>query len=306
MNIRSKHAKYAVESLMIDPSPLILTIMWGAAIGCIYVLLATGLNLIFGVMKLVNFAHGELLMIGAYMGFTVMTALAVNVYVAVFLSMGLTALIGIAVERLSFRRVLGAEKLNEIFVSLGLILIFDNIAVLLWGDKSKRLISPFENMSIMLGEASIRVDWLIAILFVIVILVSLLFLIKKTKIGMAMRATSQKGQTSMLMGINIEYIYIFTFALGAALAGAAGVLYGIIFPFNPYIGSLPTIKAFAIIILGGLGSVPGAIVGGLLYGIAEQTAAITLGSIWRDAVAFSVLIIVLVLRPEGLFGKRGE
>ena len=291
---------------MIDPSSLILTIMWGAAIGCIYVLLATGLNLIFGVMKLVNFAHGELLMIGAYIGFTVITALGVNVYVAVFLSMGIVALIGIAVERLSFRRVLGAEKLNEIFVSLGLILIFDNIAVLLWGDKIKRLISPFENMSLMVGEASIRVDWLIAILFVVVILIALLFLIKKTKIGMAMRATSQKGQTSMLMGINIERIYIFTFALGAALAGAAGVLYGIIFPFDPYIGALPTIKAFAIIILGGLGSIPGAIIGGLLYGIAEQTAAITLGSIWRDAVAFSVLIIVLLFRPEGLFGKKGE
>jgi branched-chain amino acid transport system permease protein len=123
---------------------------------------------------------------------------------------------------------------------------------------------------------------------------------------MAMRATSQSGQTSMLMGINIERIYVFTFALGAALAGAAGVLYGIIFPFNPYIGALPTIKAFAIIILGGLGSIPGAVIGGLLYGIAEQTAAITIGSIWRDAVAFTILIIVLALRPEGLFGKRGE
>jgi len=291
---------------MIDSSTLILTIMWGAAIGCIYVLLATGLNLIFGVMKLVNFAHGELLMIGAYIGFTFVTALGVNVYVAVLLSMGLVALIGIGVERLTFRRVLGSNKLNEIFVSLGLILIFDNIAVLLWGDKSKRLISPFENLSLDLGEASIRVDWLIAILIVIVILIALLFLIKKTKIGMAMRATSQRGQTSMLMGINIERIYVFTFALGAALAGAAGVLYGIIFPFNPYIGALPTIKAFAIIILGGLGSIPGAVIGGLLYGIAEQTAAITIGSIWRDAVAFAVLIIVLVLRPEGLFGKRGE
>jgi len=110
----------------------------------------------------------------------------------------------------------------------------------------------------------------------------------------------------MLMGINIERIYVFTFALGAALAGAAGVLYGIIFPFNPYIGALPTIKAFAIIILGGLGSIPGAIIGGLLYGIAEQTAVISLGGIWRDAVAFSVLIIVLVLRPKGLFGEKGE
>jgi len=280
--------------------------MWGAAIGCIYVLLATGLNLIFGVMKLVNFAHGELLMIGAYMGFSVMVSLGVNAYIAVFLSMGIVALIGIAVERLCFRRVLGADKLNEIFVSLGLILIFDNVAVLLWGEKSKRLISPFENMSLIVGEVSISYDWLIAVVFVIVILVALLFLIKKTKIGMAMRATSQKSQTSMLMGINIERIYVFTFALGAALAGAAGVLYGIIFPFNPYIGALPTIKAFAIIILGGLGSIPGAIIGGLLYGIAEQTAVISLGGIWRDAVAFSVLIIVLVLRPKGLFGEKGE
>jgi len=110
----------------------------------------------------------------------------------------------------------------------------------------------------------------------------------------------------MLMGINIERIYIFTFALGAALAGAAGVLYGMIFPFNPYIGALPTIKAFAIIILGGLGSIPGAIIGGLLYGIAEQSAVIFLGGIWRNAIAFSVLIIVLVLRPKGLFGKKGE
>ena len=291
---------------MLDLSTLVLTLMWGAAIGCIYVLLATGLNLIFGVMKLVNFAHGELLMIGAYVGYSILTLTGVNAYIAVFLSMAIVALIGVAVERLAFRRVLGSDKLNEIFVSLGLILIFDNIAVLVWGEKSKRIISPFENMSLKLGEVSISYDWLIAVIFVIVILIALLFLIKKTKIGMAMRATSQKSQAAMLMGINVEHIYIFTFALGAALAGAAGVLYGIIFPFNPYIGALPTIKAFAIIILGGLGSIPGAIIGGLLYGIAEQTAVISLGGIWRNAVAFSLLIIVLVLRPNGLFGEKGE
>lgn len=291
---------------MIDSSTIILTLIWGVAIGSIYVLLATGLNLIFGVMKLVNFAHGELLMIGAYIGFSVWTALGVNAYIAVFLSMGLVALIGIAVERLCFRRVLGEDKLNEIFVSLGLIFIFDNVAVLLWGEKSKRIISPFEDMSLALGELSISYDWIIAMLFVVVILVFLVLLIRKTKIGMAMRATSQRSQASMLMGINIERIYIFTFALGAALAGAAGVLYGMIFPFNPYIGALPTIKAFAIIILGGLGSIPGAIIGGLLYGIAEQSAVIFLGGIWRNAIAFSVLIIVLVLRPKGLFGKKGE
>jgi len=291
---------------MIDATSLMLTLMWGLAVGCIYVLLATGLNLIFGVMKLVNFAHGELLMVGAYVSYSVCTAFGVNAYVAVFVSMGVIALVGLAVERLAFRRILGSDKLNEIFVSLGLIMIFDNTAALVWGDKSKRIISPFEDMSLQLGEASIRFDWLIALAFVVVILVGLLFLVKKTKIGMAMRATSQKSQASMLMGINIEHIYIFTFMLGAALAGAAGSLYGIIFPFNPSIGAYPTIKAFAIIIMGGLGSIPGAIVGGLLYGIAEQSAVAVFGSAWRNAVAFSLLIIVLILRPKGLFGEKGE
>jgi len=291
---------------MIDATILMLTLMWGIAIGCIYVLLATGLNLIFGVMKLVNFAHGELLMVGAYVSYSVCTAFGVDAYTAVFVSMGVVALVGLIVERLAFRRVLGADKLNEIFVSLGLILIIDNIAVLVWGDKSKRIISPFENMSLQLGEVSIRFDRLIALAFVVAIVVGLLFLIKKTKIGMAMRATSQKSQASMLMGINIEHIYIFTFMLGAALAGAAGSLYGILNPFNPYIGALPTIKAFAIIIIGGLGSIPGAIIGGLLYGIAEQSAVAVFGSNWRNAVAFSLLIIVLILRPKGLFGEKGD
>jgi branched-chain amino acid transport system permease protein len=284
----------------------VTTLIWGIAIGSIYVLLATGLNLIFGVMKLVNFAHGELLMVGAYVSYSVTTALGLDVYLSVFVSMGVVALVGLAVERLAFRRVLGADKLNEIFVSLGLILIFDNVAVLIWGENSKWLTSPFEAMSVRLGDVFLSYDMLIAFAFVAAILVGLLFLIKKTKIGMAMRATSQKSQAAMLMGINIEHVYIFTFVLGAALAGAAGSLYGIIFPFNPYIGALPTIKAFAIIILGGLGSIPGAIIGGLLYGIAENFAKAALGGIWGDAVAFALLIVVLILRPKGLFGERGD
>jgi branched-chain amino acid transport system permease protein len=291
---------------MLDATTIILTLIWGVAIGSIYVLLATGLNLIFGVMKLVNFAHGQLLMIGAYIGFTVWSIFGVNAYLAIFFAMASVAIIGILVERFSFRRVLGEEKLNEIFVSLGLILLFDNAAVLLWGEKSKRIISPFENMSVLIGELSISYDWLIAMAIVVLMLISLIFLIKKTKIGLAMRATSQRQEASMLMGINVERIYILTFAIGAAMAGAAGVLFGIIFPFNPYIGALPTIKAFAIIILGGLGSIPGAIIGGLLYGIAEQSAVIFLGGIWRNAIAFTVLIIVLIFRPKGLFGEKGE
>ncbi len=291
---------------MFTLSGLIETLLWGVANGCIYILLATGLNIIFGVMKLVNFAHGQLLMIGAYVAFVASTALGLNAYLAILVAMGAVALIGIVLERFTFRKVLGTDKLNEIFVSLGLIYVFENAAILLWGNTSQRIVSPYESLKISLGEVSIGYDRLFAVLVVIVILIGLFLLMKKTKIGLAMRATSQKSEASMLMGINIEKTYIFTFALGAALAGAAGALYGIIFPFNPTIGALPTIKAFAIIILGGLGSIPGAVVGGLLYGIAENTAVYFLGGIWQDAIAITLLIVVLIFRPTGLFGEKGE
>lgn len=277
-------------------SGLMGALLWGVAIGCIYILLATGLNIIFGVMKLVNFAHGQLLMIGAYIAFTVTTALGLNAYLSILVAMGSVALIGILLERFTFRRVLGTDKLNEIFVSLGLIYVFENIANLLWGNAPKQIPSPLQGMQ----------DLFLAISIVIVILVALFLLLRKTKIGLAMRATSQKSTASMLMGVNIEKVYIVTFALGAALAGASGALYGIIFPFSPTIGALPTIKAFAIIIIGGLGSIPGAVIGGLLYGIAENTAVYFLGGDWRDAIAFALLIIVLVIKPTGIFGKKGE
>jgi branched-chain amino acid transport system permease protein len=290
----------------VDTATIILTLIWGVAIGCIYILLATGLNLIFGVMKLVNFAHGQLLMIGAFITYSIGVYSGLNVYFAILVAMAAVAAIGIGVERLTFRKVLGTDKLNEIFVSLGLIYIFENLAVLTWGDKSKQITSPLSGYSLNLGSMSISYDRLSAMLIVVVILIGLSLLVKKTKIGLAMQATSQRSSTATLMGININRVYMFTFALGAALASAAGALYGIILPFNYLSGELPTIKAFAIIILGGLGSIPGAIVGGLLYGVAEQTATLFLGGIWADAVAFALLIIVLIIRPTGIFGEKGE
>jgi branched-chain amino acid transport system permease protein len=287
-------------------SGLIQALLWGVASGCIYILLATGLNIIFGVMKLVNFAHGQLLMIGAYIAFTVTTALGLNAYVAILVAMAAVALIGVGLERFTFRKVLGTDKLNEIFVSLGLIYVFENAATLLWGNTTRQIPSPLQGLQLSIGQIAISYDRLSSILIVVVILVALFLLLKKTKMGLAMRATSQKSNASMLMGVNIEKVYIFTFALGAALAGAAGALYGILFNFSPTIGALPTIKAFAIIIIGGLGSIPGAVIGGLLYGIAENTAVYFLGGVWQDAVAFALLIIVLVIRPTGIFGEKGE
>jgi len=285
---------------------IILTLVWGIAIGCVYILLATGLNIIFGVMKLVNFANGHLLMLGAHLPWTISYAAGLNAYAAIIVSMLVVALIGVAVERLTFRRVLGGDKLNEIFVSLGLIYIFENAAMLIWGANSKQIVSPLSGLSLTLPSISITYDRIVAVFVVIATLIAFGLLIQKTKIGLAMRATSQRNSTAMLMGINVETIYMLTFAIGAALAAVAGGLYGIIFSFDYQVGALPTIIAFAIIILGGLGSIKGAIIGGLLYGIVEQLATLFFGGVWGSAVAFAMLIVVLIIRPNGIFGEKGE
>jgi len=290
----------------ITAGTLALTLIWGVAIGCIYMLLATGLNVIFGVMKLVNFAHGQFLMISAYITWTLSTAAGLNAYVAILVSMAIVAGLGVVIERFTFRRVLGTEKLNEIFVSLGLIYIFENAALLIWGDQAQQIKSPLYNLSLNLTSISITYDRIVAVGVVVAALVGFGLLLWKTKIGLAMRATSQINRTAMLMGINVERIYMITFALGSALAAVAGGLYGIIFSFDSQTGAMPTIIAFAIIILGGLGSIRGAIVGGLLYGITEQLATLFLGGIWSSAVAFALLIIVLIVKPNGLFGEKGE
>jgi branched-chain amino acid transport system permease protein len=292
---------------MITSAGLAETLLWGIANGCIYILLATGLNLIFGVMKLVNFAHGQLLMVGAFIAYETTVLAGLNPYLSILVAMASVAFIGVLLEKFAFRRVRGTEKLNEIFISLGLIYVFQNVATLFWErNYNIRIPSPLEGMSLALGEVGIGYDRILAMVIVTITLAGLILLTKKTKFGLAMRATSQKSDAAMLMGININRVYIYTFALGAALAGAAGTLYGILFPFNPAIGALPTIKGFAIIIIGGLGSIPGAVIGGLLYGIAENLAVYLLGGIWQDAIAFTLLIIVLVVRPTGLFGKKGE
>ena len=156
-----------------DSTTIILTLIWGVAIGCVYILLATGLNLIFGVMKLVNFAHGQLLMIGAFITFTFSVYAGLNVYIAILLAMAVVAAIGIAVERLTFRKVLGTDKLNEIFISLGLIYIFENAVVLAWGDKSRQIVSPLNGLSLNLGRMSISYDRLSAMIITVGILVGL-------------------------------------------------------------------------------------------------------------------------------------
>ena len=293
--------------MALDYGILLQVLFWGLYAGCIYILLATGLNLIFGVMKIVNFAHGELLMLGAYITATVFALSGFNPYSLILLTMLVLGLIGIVVERLCFRPILGTGKLNEIFLSLGLIYVFQNGVALIWGDERQVLNSPYQMISVPIGAIQLPLDYIIIIVITVLILVGLHLLLKKTDLGRAIRATSQNRKGAMIVGIDVERMDMISFGIGSGLAAAAGTLWVVSGQvFNPYIGSIPAIKAFSIIILGGLGSIPGAIAGGLLYGIAENGAAYFLGGIWKDSISFLILIIVLIFRPTGLFGESGE
>lgn len=282
-------------------------LVWGLYAGCIYILLATGLNLIFGVMKVVNFAHGQLLMIGAYVTFSFFVLSGFNPYVLLAASIPILIVIGVGIERLCFRPILGTGKLNEIFISIGLIYILENVAALIWTDEWKTIRSPFEDIGITIGSMKIPVDYIIIIVTTVLILVGLYIFLKKSRLGLAVRATSQNRKAAMLVGINVERMDMLSFGIGAGLAGAAGTLWVVSGQvFNPYMGSVPAVKAFAIVIIGGLGSIPGAIIGGLVLGIAENFTVLTIGGAWKDAVAFLILIIVLVIKPNGLFGEKAE
>jgi branched-chain amino acid transport system permease protein len=286
---------------------LLQVLLWGLYAGCIYILLATGLNLIFGVMKVVNFAHGQLLMIGAYVTFTFYALSGWNPYVLIAASFPILILIGVTIERLCFRPILGTGKLNEIFISIGLIYILENAAALIWTDEWREIQSPYSEMWVTIAGVRFPLDYLIIIGTTVLILLALWGFLRRTRLGKAVRATSQNRNAAMLMGINVEKMDMLTFGIGAGIAGAAGTLWVVSGQvFNPYMGSLPAIKAFAIIIIGGLGSIPGAIVGGLIYGVVENFAILTLGGAWKDAISFLLLIIVLVVKPTGIFGESGE
>lgn len=292
---------------MTDVGILLEILFWGIYAGCIYILLATGLNLIFGVMKVVNFAHGEFLMIGAYITATVFLLTGLNPYLIIIISMLALIAIGAVVERLCFRPILGTGKLNEIFLSIGLIYIFQNATAIIWTDQWQSIKSPYQGISVPIGSLNVPLDYIIIMVVTAALLCILYLFLKKTKTGREMRATSQNRKGAMLVGINVERIDVLSFGFGCALAAAAGTLWVVSGQvFNPYMGSIPAVKAFAIIILGGLGSIPGAIVGGLIYGVAENGAAYFLGGVWKDAISFVILIVVLVLKPTGLFGESGE
>ncbi len=277
-------------------------LLWGLYAASVYMLLSVGLNMIFGVMKIVNFAHGELMILGAYITFSIATSLSLNPYLAIPISALFTAILGVAVERLCFRPILGTGKLNEILVGLALTYVFQNFAITAWGPNLRSLGSPYAALSILIGPVSLPFDYLMGIGITAAALLAL-FAFLRTESGLSFRGTSQDSEAAMLMGVRIGRVFALSFLIGSALAAVAGSLWAISGQmFNPFTGAHLGVRAFVVVILGGLGSIPGAMIASLILGLVETSVAFAFGGVWREAAAFLALTAVLILRPMGVFG----
>jgi branched-chain amino acid transport system permease protein len=272
-------------------------------LGGTYALLGIGLTLIFGIMRVVNFTHGELYSFGAYMMFMWVMFAGVNFFLALVLAVVLGIALGAAIEMLLLRRLKGADIDTTMLVMIGAWIVLQNAEMHVWGGVAKAIVTPFPEAPLVIGPVS--VSWLrIFVLAVAFLLILATYaLVNRTRFGKAMRATFQDVDTAALMGININRVYTAAFALGSGLAAAAGALLGPVFIVTPTMGDLASLKAFAIVILGGLGSITGATVGGFILALAEELGAGYVSSGYRDAMGFLIIIIVLLVKPTGLFAR---
>jgi branched-chain amino acid transport system permease protein len=272
-------------------------------LGSTYALLGIGLTLIFGIMRVVNFTHGELYALGAYAVFFLEVSLGVNFFLALVLAVIIGCAVGAAIEFVLLRPLLDADIDTTMLVMIGAWIVMQNTELFYWGGVSKAIMTPFPDEPLQVGP--IFVSWLrLFVLVMALILIGATYvLINRTKLGKAMRATFQDRDTAALMGVNIKGIYTATFAIGSGLAAAAGALLGPVFLVTPTMGDLASLKAFAIVILGGLGNITGATLGGFILAFVEEIGAGYISSGYRDAMGFLIIIIVLLFKPTGLFAR---
>jgi branched-chain amino acid transport system permease protein len=272
-------------------------------LGGTYALLGIGLTLIFGIMRVVNFTHGELYAFGAYMVYFFAMVLGVNFFLALVLAVLLGIALGGLIEIVLLRRLRDANIDTTMLVMIGAWIIMQNAEQLVWSGVAKSIVTPFPEQPLVLGPVS--VSWTRVFVFAVaaVLIVGAQLLIQRTKLGKAMRATFQDRDTAALMGVNINAVYTATFALGSGLAAAAGALLGPVFVVTPTMGNLAALKAFAIVILGGLGNIKGATIGGFILAFVEEIGAGYVSSGYRDAMGFLLIIIVLLFKPTGLFTR---
>jgi len=279
----------------------------GLIVGSTYCLIAIGLTMIFGVMKISNFAHGDFSMLGAYFALYFIALLSgwfgwIGSLIVAAVGVGF---VGFFVERFLFRPLLSRwTDIDIIMLSIGLFIFLENGARLVFGPTPKMIPDPFGNTSVNLLVVSTSTLRLLSFVISCVAIFLLQLFLIKTKVGVAIRATSQNRNAALLMGINISFIYSLTFVVGSALAGFGGVLYGTIFAIFPTMGAMPTLKAFAVTILGGMGNIRGAIFGGFILGVAETLGGNYISMQYKNAIGFIMIILVLLVIPNGLFGEK--
>lgn len=279
----------------------------GLIIGSIYSLIAIGLTMIFGVMKISNFAHGDYCMVGAYGAVFIMAWIPgwMGWVGSVIAAAVIVGLLGIITERLVFRPLMTRwTDIDTIMVSIGLFILLGNLAQLFFGATPRMLEDPFASSVVNVGGVSTSMLRLFCFGFSIVTISLLQIFLNRARVGVAIRATSQNPFAAQLMGVNTYFVYSLTFAVGAALAGVGGVLYGTLFAVHPLMGGMPTLKAFVVTILGGMGNIRGAIFGGFILGVAEALGGNYVAMEYTHALGFVIIIMVLLIRPSGLFGQK--
>ncbi len=277
----------------------------GVSLGSIYALIALGYTMVYGIIKLINFAHGDVYMVGAYVGFAATTYAGLGFIPALIISMAMCALLGMVIERVAYKPLRNSTRIAVLITAIGISLLLEYIMMYFAGAEVRSYPKLLSAAVLKFGDVIINMQQIYIILTAIALMVILQFVVRKTKVGKAMRAVSADQDAAQLMGIKVDSTISFTFAIGSALAGAGGVLVGIYYnSIDPLMGMMPGLKAFVAAVFGGIGSIPGAMIGGLSIGILETLVSGYGNSMYRDAAVFAFLIIILILKPSGLLGKN--
>lgn len=279
----------------------------GVSLGSIYAVIALGYTMVYGIAKMLNFAHGDVIMVGAYIVFALTSYAGVNPYLALVISMAACTLLGMAIERFAYKPLRGASPLAVLITAIGVSYFLQNMALLIFGSQAKSFTSIVNLPALTLagGKITISAETIVTIIVSLIIMVSLTLFVNKTKPGRAMLAVSEDKGAAQLMGVNVNATISLTFAVGSGLAAVAGVLLCSAYPtLSSQTGAMPGIKAFVAAVLGGIGSIPGAVIGGVLIGVIEILSRSYISSQMADAIVFAVLIIVLLVKPTGILGKK--
>ena len=279
----------------------------GISLGSIYAIIALGYTMVYGIARMLNFAHGDIIMVGGFVVFTIVSTLGLSPWLGLLVAVAICTVLGIVIEKVAYCPLRGASSLAVLITAIGVSYLLQNVALLIFGSNARQFTSIINlpNLKLADGRLTISAVTIVTIITCIVIMVGLTAFINKTRIGQAMLAVSEDTGAATLMGINVNKTISITFAIGSALAAIAGALLCSAYPsLTPYTGSMPGIKAFVAAVFGGIGSIPGALIGGVILGVIENLTKAYISSQLSDAVVFSVLITVLLVRPTGILGKK--